>query len=294
MARFPSDPRPARKLDESGEFDLDAATREHYADAVLYDYEYRRRRADVNFYRQLARDLRAEDVLDLACGSGRVTLPLARDGRRVVGIDLAAPMLARAAERAGRLGRAARQRVQFVRADMRRFALRRRFSLIVSAFNSIEHLYTRVDLAACLSCVRAHLAPGGRFAFDVQNPDLQWLTRDPRKRWARTRFTDPRTGARVEYTTNHVYDPISQIAFIRLYYRPLDETDGPARPSVVRLAQRKYFPAELEALLAANGFAVEARYGGFAREPLDGPSESQVIVCVPVGDRSGLDVRPVE
>jgi len=268
-----------QREENAPDFDLDAATREHYADAVLYDYEYRRRRADVNFYRDLAREHGADEVLELACGSGRVTIPLARDGHSVVGFDLSAAMVARARDRVARIGKAPRARIALFRGDMRRFELTRKFPLIIGAFNSLEHLYTRVDLAACLACVKAHLAPGGRFAFDVQNPDLKWLTRDPNKRWSRTRFLDPRSGVRLEYTSSHLYDPVSQIAFIKFYYQTLEEDPGDRRTSVIRLAQRKFFPAELEALLAANGLRVERRFGGFAREPLHGDTESQVLVC---------------
>jgi SAM-dependent methyltransferase len=231
----------------------------------------------VNFYRGLAREIAGGGgrVLDLACGSGRVTTALLRDGHSVVGVDLSQPMLRRAAERIERLGAAAQARALLVRADARSFALATRFPLVVMAFNAFEHLYTRVEVAACLARVRAHLEPGGRFAFDVQNPDLRWLARDSSRRWARTAFRHPRTGERLIYSTNHDYDPVSQIALIRLYYTP---AVGPGE-RVVHLSQRKFFPAELEALVAHAGFAVERRYGDFAGQPLDGMAESQVLVC---------------
>lgn len=259
--------------------EVDAGSHEHYEDAVLYDYEYRRRRADVNFYKDLAGELIGGSgrILELACGSGRVTIPLARAGYQVVGLDLSGPMLARAAARLRRAGRTARARVSLVRADMRRFALAEGFPLIIMAFNSFEHLYTRVDVSTCLDRVREHLAPGGYFVFDVQNPNLRWLTRDPSRRWARTKFTHPATGQRFVYSTNHEYEPISQIALIQLYYQPLDPDGGPER--VVTVAQRKFFPAELEALLHANGFIVRRRYGDFAGGILHGDCESQVVLC---------------
>src|SRR5437868_2241249 len=74
---------PAEFADLIGDM-VDAGSREHYVDAALYDYEYRRRRADVSFYRELARRRGAERVLELGAGSGRVTVPLARDGRQIV------------------------------------------------------------------------------------------------------------------------------------------------------------------------------------------------------------------
>jgi SAM-dependent methyltransferase len=267
---------------------VDRGCREHYEDPDLYDHEYRRRRQDVSFYRALAREILGGPgrILELACGSGRVTTALLRDGHQVVGLDLSPPMLERAAARVARLGRAARSRATLVPGDVRDFALGARFPLVIMTFNSFEHLYTRVEVAACLARVREHLEEGGRFVFDVQNPNLRWLVRDPSKRWARTIFRHPTTGQRMSYSTNHEYDPVSQIAVIRLYYEPADGGSGERR--VVVLSQRKFFPAELETLVSHGGFAVEERYGDFAGEPLTGEAESQLLVCRP---RSPSDTR---
>jgi SAM-dependent methyltransferase len=279
-AAAPRAPAPAKldEIEEAGD-DVERGAHEHYADAALYDYEYRHRRADVNFYRQLVTDALAAPgrVLELACGSGRVTTALLRAGHRVIGVDASMPMLRQAAARIGRLGRGARERGALVCADMRGFALGARFPAVVMAFNAFEHLYTRLEVRECLASVRKHLAPGGRLFFDVQNPDLRWLSRDPDKRWARTRFTHPRTGERMIYSTNHEYDPVSQIVVIRLYYDPAPGSR--ATPEVITLSQRKFFPAELETLLDANGFDIETRYGDFHGSPLEGESETQLIVC---------------
>lgn len=268
-----------RKVDPRLVADLvDAGSREHYADAALYDYEYRRRRADVTFYRELAqRRLRGPGrILELGAGSGRVTIPLARDGHEVVAVDQSAPMLGRLTARLARLPAAAAGRVTPLPGELCTFTAPGKFPLVIAAFNVLEHLYTRGEVDACLRRVAAHLAPGGAFAFDVQLPDLAWLIRDPTKRWAKTRFTDPSTGRAMFYSTNHDYDPVSQIVVIRLYYEPVDGR-GPTR--VVKLTQRKFFPAELEALVAHAGLRVVDRYGDFSWAPLDGSAESQVLVC---------------
>lgn len=257
---------------------VDRGSREHYADPELYDHEYKRRREDVRFYRRLARRLLGGPgrILELGAGSGRVTLPLLRDGHQVVAVDASAPMLAALEARLARAPAAVRARCRVVRADLLDVAVGGRYPLVLAAFNVLEHLYTRVELAACLRRVAAHLAPGGRFVFDVQVPDVAWLARDPQKRWARTRFRDPRTGASMVYSTNHDYDPIAQIALIRLYY---ERADGRGRPRVVHLSQRKWFPAELEALVAGAGFVVEERFGDFDGRPLGGRSATQILVC---------------
>ncbi len=282
----------ARKLDPKLVEELvDAGSREHYADAALYDHEYRRRRADVTFYRELATKRLGGPgrVLELGAGSGRVTVPLARDGHQVVAIDQSPAMLGGLRARVAKLPAAVASRITVLPGELCTFSAPGpewggtgsprslgKFSLVIAAFNVLEHLYTRGELEACLHRVAAHLAPGGAFAFDVQLPDLAWLGRDPNKRWAKTRFTDPSTGRATYYSTNHDYDAVNQIALIRIYYDPVDGK-GPSR--IIKLTQRKYFPAELEGLVAHAGLRVAARYGDFFWGPLDGSAESQVLVC---------------
>src|SRR6187455_2476487 len=84
---------------------IDAGSREHYADAALYDYEYRRRRADVTFYRELAGKRLGGPgrILELGAGSGRVTIPLARDGHSIVAFDQSSAMLDRLRARTEKL-----------------------------------------------------------------------------------------------------------------------------------------------------------------------------------------------
>ena len=95
---------------------VDRGQHEHYRDAVLYDYEYRRRRKDVHFYTEFAKQhlaSSAEPILELGCGSGRITRSLVRAGFPVLGLDLSQPMLVRARQRIAQLGRAARKRGLF-------------------------------------------------------------------------------------------------------------------------------------------------------------------------------------
>jgi SAM-dependent methyltransferase len=277
---FPGDAaRAKREAVLAAAVDVDAGSREHYSDAALYDYEYRRRRADVTFYRELAKRHFGGHgrVLELGAGSGRVTVPLARDGHEVVALDQSRAMIGKLRARVDALPDAVGKRITILEGDLRGFkAPGKKFSLAIAAFNVLEHLYTRGEVDACLRAVAAHLEPGGIFAFDVQLPDLGWLSRDPTKRWAKTRFTDPTTKRAMYYSTNHDYDPISQIAVIRLYYDPVDGKGG---GRVVKLTQRKFFPAELEALVAHAGLRVIDRFGDFAFAPLDGRAESQVLIC---------------
>ncbi len=247
--------------------DAEAGCREPFLDAELYDYEYRRRRADIHFYRRLARnrlEFAAGPVLDLACGSGRLLLPLVRDGHSVVGIDRSSEMLSAAAERIRRLSASRRQRCTLVRADLRTYHLVAKAGLAISAFHSVQHLLSDEDILAFLRTTRASLVRGGWLAFDVLPPDPGWLARDPSRRWGRTTFRHPLTGERLVYTANHVFDPTSRLLHMRLYYQPVDDKGRPSSPErTVRLCHRQLWPGEIRRLLAASGFRPIEAFASF-------------------------------
>lgn len=247
--------------------DAEAGCREPFLDAELYDYEYRHRRADIHFYRRLAKnrmEFAAGEILDLACGTGRLLLPLVRDGHRVVGVDRSAAMLAAAARRVARLSPSRRAQCRLAQSDMRSFALGGQATLAIAAFHSVQHLLTDEDIVAFLRATRANLCKGGWLAFDILPPDPDWLGRDPAKRWARTSFRHPVTRQRFVYTTNHRFDPQRRLLHMRLYYQPVDgkgRSSGPER--VVRLCHRQLCPDEVARLLSLGGFRLTEVFGGF-------------------------------
>jgi SAM-dependent methyltransferase len=263
---------------------------EHFEDAALYDHEYRRRRADVRFYRALAAE-RGGPVLDLACGTGRLMLPLLRDGHTVVGVDHAPAMLARAAQKIARLPAAARARGLLLRADLRRFAFRHPaapppartrwpapvgFGFAVAAFHSIQHLIADRDLIAFLRAARRAIAPHGWLAFDVFAPDPRFLERDGDRRWARTQVRDPGTGARLIYTTNHHFDPRRRTLLMRMFYLPVDGRGRPVGPERVRrLCHRQLSVGQVHGLLARAGLRLIASWSDFAGSPLRTGMESE-------------------
>jgi len=249
------------------EADVEAGGREPFVDADLYDYEYRRRRADVTFYRHLARnrmEFGAGPILDLACGSGRLLVPLLRDGHELVGIDRSAEMLAAAARRIRRLALARRRRCTLVRADIRDYAVHRKATLAIAAFHSVQHLTEDEDFVRFLRRTRASMVRGAWLAFDVLPPDPSWLGRDSNRRWGRTLLRHPKTRQRFVYTTNHTFDADRRLLHMRLYYQPVDEKGRPAgQERVLRLCHRQFWPSDVERMLRLAGFRPTEIFGSF-------------------------------
>lgn len=242
--------------------------RSPFDDAELYDWEYRRRRADVRFYQTLA-DERGGPILDVGCGTGRLLLPLLRAGHQVVGVDLAPAMLARAAARVARLSAAHRRRALLLRGDLRGLPCGPRFAFAVAAFHTVQHCESNADLLRFFRSAAASLQPGGWLAFDTFAPDPRFLER--RGPSGHTRFRDPRTARPTIYSESHVVEPgpDGPILAMTFHYRPVDAADRPrGRARHLSLRHRLLQPVEIQTLLREAGLAPIASWGGFDGRPL--------------------------
>ena len=246
---------------------------DHYGDARYYDHAYARYKQDVSHYVSLATEL-GGPVLELGAGTGRIAIQTARAGVDVVMVDRTQTMLDRAEERLAKQPKRVRARIRLVQADLRELALRETFPLITAPFNVLQHLYTRVDIERALATVRRHLAPEGRFAFDVLNPDPDALRRDPDRFYRCRPITHPKNGERYAYSEAFEYDHDAQIQTTLMRFESMESDDV----FFVRLTQRQFFPRELDALLHYNGLEVLERAGGFGGEPVDGLAESMVFL----------------
>jgi SAM-dependent methyltransferase len=209
-------------------------------------------------------------VLELACGSGRLTIPIAQKGIEVVGLDFSRSMLDAAQAKAAAAG----AQVKFVQGDMRSFEFPQQFATILMAGNSLLHLLTAEDLKQCLAGVRRHLAAGGHFIFDVFNPDMRQLARDPQQRHSLFTVNHPERGEIIVEETAG-YDAASQVRTIRWYVSSPGAPDFQAMEYQLRVI----FPQELLLLLQAVGFRLEKRYGEFTGEPFASSSPRQICIC---------------
>src|ERR671922_1138435 len=140
--------------------------------ARIYDLEPPAcRGAELAFWHRLAA-AGGGATLELASGSGRVAMALARKGHHVTGLELSERMLARARARTARLPDAVRARLRWIQGDMAAFELPgQRFTLVFVAYNSFWLLTDPARQAACLRCAARHLAVGGRLALDLFPPN---------------------------------------------------------------------------------------------------------------------------
>lgn len=240
-----------------------------YWDGQHYDLQNLDYVNDIPFYLRKARQY-SEPVLELACGTGRITIPIAEQGIDMTGLDISEPMISYAKKKAKEKG----VTVEWVKADCRNFKLDRKFNIIFFPFNSIAHLHDLESIKSCFSCVKMHLKDEGRFIIDIFNPRLDILTRDSSMRYPVAEYPDPNGKGTVVITENNLYDTATQINRIKWYYKIGSE------PEVVKeLNMRIFYPQEIDALLHYNGFKIEDKFGDYDEKPFTSTSTKQVIVC---------------
>jgi len=196
-------------------------------------------------------------ALEFAVGTGRIALPLAERGVRVVGIDSSEAMLARLREKPGA------QRIEALAGDMAATRVDGAFSLVYLVFNTIFNLNTQDGQVACFQNAAAHLRSGGRFVIEARVPELQRL---PLGQTVLPWRADPRG---ISY---YVYDVVTQGLSGQHYYLQEDRI----QPSPIEM--RYAWPAELDLMARLAGMRLEDRWAGWGREPFTALSPAHVSV----------------
>jgi SAM-dependent methyltransferase len=214
-------------------------------------------------------------VLELACGTGRLTIPIAQTGVEIVGLDLSASMLAHARTKAKATG----VEIEFIEGDCRSFDLGQKFALIFMAFNSLQHLHDYASLSALFANVRKHLSEGGRFVFDVFNPKLEILARASGDRRFEREYQDPDGRGMMAFEHSATYDDASQVSNILCYFVRRGANGEEVEVREEELHLRSFFPQELDLLVRSQGFEIVEKFGNFEQKEFGSSDPKQVVVC---------------
>lgn len=254
---------------------LDHDNLSEYTNPHLYDAE-NRWGPDDDFYLALAKRV-GGPVLDLACGTGRLTRALAQAGLTVTGVDLSAPMLARARELAGDLP------ITWHQGDCRDLSLGQRFRLALMTSHAFQHMLTNADQDRLLATVYTHLAAGGIFAFESRHPySAEWEDSD----WVRWRsYRLPADAVAATTSEQHVevwmaatYDQPNSLEHWH-FRRIVKSGDQAAEPLQSQITLRYTEVEPLNQRLVAHGFTVLEQYGNWMRHLVDGDSPEIITVC---------------
>lgn len=244
--------------------------------AHFYDWEHGDFQEDIDLYLGFARAATGA-ILDGACGTGRVLLPLAAAGYSLTGVDISEEMLAIARSRIE--GGPLAERVELVRADLRNLGLGRSYGLALLALGSFHHLHTVGEQRSALQRLAVHLAPGGLLVIDLVNPSPEWLAAGDstvvHQRSAPFPGSDgPDLLSKFVARTTHFETQTERILLI--YDRTSPE--GALERRSFQLDSRFLFRYEMELLLAETGFRVRGLYGSYDLESYQAASPRMIFV----------------
>lgn len=207
-------------------------------------------------------------VLELGCGTGRVSIPLAQRCGFLHGLDLSGAMLDLCREKIARTGLSA-ERIVVELSDISNFDLGTQFDLIIAPFRVIQNLETDEQLDGLFRCIRTHLAPEGRSILNVFHPNRpreellrNWPMDKEKLAWEVERDRERMTCH--DFRRRLSEDPL--VLYPELIYRRYREEELMEEP-ILPIPMRCFYPEEFLNLIRSSGFAISGTWGGYAGEP---------------------------
>ncbi|MFW9867316.1 MAG: class I SAM-dependent DNA methyltransferase [Candidatus Thorarchaeota archaeon] len=244
--------------------------KDYYINGQHYDNMIESRKAyeSIPFYVKQAK-IYGGPVLELACGTGRITIPIAQEKISIVGLEFSVKMLDQAKINSEKHS----IKIKWIEGDMTNFNLGTKFPLIIMPAAALNWVLNNKNLESCLSCVKKHLRKNAKFIFNVFNPNLDILHRDPSFKYQVYEYPNPHGEGVVKVSENSIYDKATQINYLNTYHQIID------KEILKKLKLRMLFPQELDALLYYNDFIIDNKYGTFDEKPFNSDSKWQIVIC---------------
>ena len=253
--------------------------------AEIYDAVYADLTHDLDFYTGLAEKV-GGPVLELGCGTGRVSLAIAAKGIDVVGVDISPLMVAAAQAKATE--RKLTERCIFQTGDMADVHLADTYPLVIMPFRSFQSMLTVEEQKAALATASAHLRDGGTLALDVFQPDIGQLGIEHDETVPfHMRDVKQADGGTIVVWGQNGWDGEEQVNSARLIIEELDPKGLMVRRLYRDFDLRYTFRYEMQHLLDVCGFDVDSVAGDFDGGPVTEESDDIVWVARKAGRGAG-------
>jgi ubiquinone/menaquinone biosynthesis C-methylase UbiE len=246
--------------------------------AKHYDAAYTAKQdlVDLPFYLELAKRS-GGPVLEIACGTGRVLLPIAREGIRIDGVDNSSPMLRVLRSHIKNEPQRIRRNITLHKGDMRDFRLRKKYPLVIIPFRPLQHMYTLKDQLKALTTAAFHLRTGGTLAFDVFFPKFELISGNIGQEILDLEWQASSDSVVRRYFRKDAADKIDQTFNFTFVFRTY-QGDKLVREETEPFAMSYYTYPHLKALFILAGLETVAEYGSFSKTPLDNTAEQMIFL----------------
>lgn len=212
-------------------------------------------------------------IIDLACGTGRMTIPLAQKGFELIGVDIHPGML----ERAKKKAEDQNVHIEWSQQDCTALQLEVKSPFMFMVGNSFQHFHTNEQQNQVLNSIHHYLENNGIFIFGIRFPNADELLQPSTEEYWKT-YTDTVENKKVDVFTMSNYDPIEQVQHYTTIRKYLDEGNV-VDERITSISLRYTYPKEMERLLVQNGLEILQLYKDWKLTPLSKDSDEMIYVC---------------
>ena len=248
---------------------------EEYDDPISYDIENDTYTGELKLLTEWAIK-QGGPIIDLACGTGRMTIPLAQKGFELIGVDLHAGMLGRAKKKAEEV----KIQIDWLEQDCTTLQLEQKSPLIYMVGNSFQHFHTNEQQNLVLKSIHNHLEQNGVFIFGVRFPNAEELLQPVTEEYWKT-YTDTVENKKVDVYTISDYDSMEQIQHYTTIRKYMDNDNNVEEERKTNISLRYTYPKEMERLLTENGLEILQVYEDWNKSSLSRDSDEMIYICTP-------------
>ena len=246
---------------------------EEYDDPKAYDSENETYKEDFPFLMKWAAKI-GGTIIDLACGTGRVTIPLANKGYKLIGVDIHKGMLGEARNKSAN----PHLPIEWIEQDCTNLHLNVKSKFIYTVGNSFQHFLSNNEQDRLLDAVNRHLEMDGIFIFDTRFPSAEELLQPSTEEYWKT-YIDNDTMNKVDVYTISKYESLTQIQHYTTIRRMQNNTGEILEEKRTNISLRYVYPREMERILSVNGFEILHLYQDWNETPITAECTQMVYVC---------------
>lgn len=245
---------------------------DEYDNPTLYDKEHSNYQRDLPLLMKWAKR-QGGPVMDLACGTGRATIPLAREGYPITGVDVHQGMLDVAKQKT-----TSEDKITWILGDCSKLNLSIKVDFIFTVGNSFQHFLTNDAQDGLLDSVRRHLNEGGVFIFGTRFPNAYELLNEPEEEFEYS-YEIEASGQMVDVYHLSRYDALEQVQYNTTKRKYRNQQGKIVKEDHAHITLRFVFPREMERLLERHGLTILHTYGNWEEDPLTATSHEMIYVC---------------
>ena len=243
-----------------------------YEQPNLYDDIMWWKKDDIEFWRHIIKKTRAKKILELCCGTGRLSIPLINDGIDYYGIDSSISFTNHLKDK---LLKNNYDSNKIICEDIKNFKINQSFDLIFIGFNSLAHLLQDKDALACFQSVINHMHDKSIFGIDIFVPSPLFLYRDSTEKINIMDFVDSKNNEKLHILESTNYDFNTEINHIHWDFL---NNDGINKFSY-GFDMRMFFPDTLNKLLIDSNYSIQQFYGNYDFSDFHEHSDKQIYLC---------------